>query len=186
MMRHQPPGLFKDRRKRAQLDAAGADKPLQNPASLSTLQRTRADLSRSWKIDHTAMSDGQRRIYSAAIEQIRHNAELIELRMESREYVERAWIIPEQYVANRYVGALHGVGMSDEYPVMPNGPEIASLVEGGFAEGMVFCVESLIGEEHAGECVNPETRVVVTASGARRLDSFPLGGGLANCPRACG
>ena len=27
-----------------------------------------ADLSRSWTIDHTAMSDAQRRIYSAALD----------------------------------------------------------------------------------------------------------------------
>ena len=84
-----------------------------------------------------------------------------------------AWIIPEKYLANRYVCALHGVGMSDEYPVIPNGPDIARLVDGRFAEGMVFCVESLIGEENAGECVKLETQVVVTARGAQRLDSLP-------------
>jgi len=132
-----------------------------------------ADLSRSWTIGHTAMSDAQRRIYSAALDQIGHNIELIKVGMEYREYVERAWTIPDQYLANRYVCALHGVGLSDEYPVIPNGPDAASLVEGRFAEGMVFCVESLIGEQNAGECVKLETQVVVTASGAERMDSFP-------------
>jgi hypothetical protein len=63
--------------------------------------------------------------------------------------------------------------MSDEYPVVPNRPDITSLVEGRFVEGMAFCVESLIGEEGAGECVKLETQVVVTAAGAQRLDSFP-------------
>jgi Xaa-Pro aminopeptidase len=63
--------------------------------------------------------------------------------------------------------------MSDEYPVVPNRPDAANLVEDRFAEGMVFCVESLIGEEGAGECVKLETQVVVTADGAERLDSFP-------------
>lgn len=132
-----------------------------------------ADLSRSWTIDHTAMSDAQRRIYAAAIEQIGHNVALIAAGMEYREYVEKAWVIPEKYLANRYVCALHGVGMSDEYPVVPNRPDITSLVEGRFVEGMAFCVESLIGEEGAGECVKLETQVVVTAAGAQRLDSFP-------------
>src|SRR5262245_53547449 len=45
-----------------------------------------ADLSRSWTIDHTAMNDGQRRLYSAALDQIGHNVELIEIGMEYREY----------------------------------------------------------------------------------------------------
>jgi Xaa-Pro aminopeptidase len=132
-----------------------------------------ADLSRSWTIGHIAMNDRQRRTYSAALDQIRHNVELIEPGMEYKEYVERTCSIPEKYVANRYVCALHGVGMSDEYPVVPNRPDAANLVEDRFAEGMVFCVESLIGEEGAGECVKLETQVVVTADGAERLDSFP-------------
>jgi Xaa-Pro aminopeptidase len=132
-----------------------------------------ADLSRSWTIDHTAMNDGQRRIYSAAVEQIGHNVALIEAGMEYREYVEKAWVIPEKYLANRYVCALHGVGMSDEYPVIPNRPDLERLIGGSFVEGMVFCVESLIGEENAGECVKLETQVVVTARGAQRLDSLP-------------
>ena len=93
--------------------------------------------------------------------------------MEYREYVEKAWPIPEKYLANRYVCALHGVGMSDEYPAIPNRPDAASLVEGRFAEGMVFCPESLIGEEGSGECVKLENQVVVTPRGAQRLDSFP-------------
>jgi Xaa-Pro aminopeptidase len=132
-----------------------------------------ADLSRSWTIDHMPMNESQRRLYSAALDQIRHNVDLIEIGMEYREYVEKAWPIPEKYLANRYVCALHGVGMSDEYPVIPSGPDAASLVEGRFAKGMLFCAESLIGEEGRGECVKLETQVVVTPRGAQRLDSFP-------------
>ena len=49
----------------------------------------------------------------------------------------------------------------------PTRPDITSLVEGRFVEGMVFCVESLIGEQDAGECVKLETQVVVTASRGR-------------------
>ena len=56
---------------------------------------------------------------------------------------------------------------------IPNRPDLERLIGGSFVEGMVFCVESLIGEENAGECVKLETQVVVTAGGAQRLDSFP-------------
>ena len=58
-----------------------------------------ADLSRSWTIDHTAMSDAQRRIYAAAIEQIGHNVALIAAGIEYREYKEKSWVIPEKFLA---------------------------------------------------------------------------------------
>ena len=38
---------------------------------------------------------------------------------------------------------------------------------------MVLCVESLIGEEGGREAVKLETQVLVTQTGAERLDTFP-------------
>ncbi|MFO0448289.1 MAG: M24 family metallopeptidase, partial [Pseudomonadota bacterium] len=132
-----------------------------------------ADLSRSWPVGHTRMSDEQATLYAAALEQVVHNTELIRPGMDFREYMEKTWPIPDRYRANRYSCALHGVGMADEYPGVPYAPDAADLLPGRFEEGMVLCVESLIGEPGGRESVKLETQVLVTGRGAERLDSFP-------------
>jgi len=132
-----------------------------------------ADLSRSWTCGHTRMSNKQRELYSAARDQIDHNLEILKAGMSFAEFNEKAWVIPEKYRANRYSVALHGVGLADEYPSVPLGPDFASAYEGAFEENMTVCVESLIGEEGGKECIKLETQVVVGKDGATRLDSFP-------------
>ncbi len=132
-----------------------------------------ADLSRSWTVGHRAMTGPQRALYAAAREQIEHNLALLRPGLAFREFTERSWPIPEKYLARRYSCALHGVGMADEWPSVPLGPDIAGVYDGCFAENMVVCVEALIGEVGGRECVKLETQARITATGAERLDSFP-------------
>ena len=132
-----------------------------------------ADLSRSWTIGHTRMTNAQATLYSHALAQIVHNTDLIRPGMDFREYMEKTWPIPERYMANRYSCALHGVGMADEYPGVPYAPDTADLMPGHFEPGMVFCVESLVGERGGRENVKLETQVLVTETGFERLDTFP-------------
>jgi Xaa-Pro dipeptidase len=132
-----------------------------------------ADLSRSWTIDHVAMTGDQRAIYTAALEQIEHNVALIEPGMDFREYMGRSWPIPDRYLAGRYSCLLHGVGMADEYPGVYAPIDAADFQAGRFEPGMVLCAESLISDEGGREAVKLETQVLVTETGAERLDSFP-------------
>lgn len=132
-----------------------------------------ADLSRSWTIGHTRMSNSQRELYKTALEQIEHNCAILRAGLSFREFTERQWQIPERYLERRYSLAAHGVGMADEWPVVLLPPEASEQHGGGFEENMVVCVESLIGEPGGRECVKLETQVLVTARGAERLDSFP-------------
>jgi len=132
-----------------------------------------ADLSRSWTIGHTKMTNKQRELYSAAVDQICHNVALLRPGLNFREFNEKSWRIPEKYQARRYSVALHGVGMADEYPSVALHPDFAKNYEGILQENMTVCVESLIGEDGGKECIKLETQVVITPSGAERLDSFP-------------
>jgi Xaa-Pro aminopeptidase len=132
-----------------------------------------ADLSRSWTVGHTRMSNAQRELYAAALEQIHHNLELLKPGLTLREFNERSWQIPEKYRARRYSVALHGVGMADEYPSVLLHPDFGRAYPGVFEENMTVCVESLIGEENGKECIKLETQVLITPRGAKRLDSFP-------------
>lgn len=133
-----------------------------------------ADLSRTWTIGHTPMSDLQADLYAHAREQIEHNMALLRPGLSLSEFNAKSWRIPERFVACRYPVAIHGVGMADEYPAVPLHPDFEAACYGGrFEENMTVCVESLIGEKSRGECVKLETQVVITPGGAVRLDSFP-------------
>jgi Xaa-Pro aminopeptidase len=132
-----------------------------------------ADVSRSWTVGHTRMSNKQRELYSAAVEQIHHNLALLKPGLSFREFNEKSWRIPEKYQARRYSVALHGVGMADEYPSVALHPDFSRNYDGVFEENMTVCVESLIGEDGGRECIKLETQVVITPRGPERLDSFP-------------
>ncbi|SDR51263.1 Xaa-Pro aminopeptidase [Rhizobiales bacterium GAS113] len=132
-----------------------------------------ADLSRSWTIGHVRMSNTQREYYAAAVDQIEHNLSVLQPGLSFREFNEKSWRIPEKYRARRYAVALHGVGVADEWPSVPLHTDFAGAYDGVFEENMTVCLESLIGEEGGRECVKLETQVLITRSGAKRLDSLP-------------
>ncbi len=131
-----------------------------------------ADLSRSWTCGYTAMSEKQRELYSAAVDQINHNLLLIGDGVSFAEFNDNSWKMPEAYWPQRYTVALHGVGMADEWPTVLLHPDFENNHGGHFEKDMVVCVESLIGEPDS-ECIKLETQVLVTETGAERLDSFP-------------
>lgn len=132
-----------------------------------------ADLSRSWTIGHTRMTNEQKTLYATALEQINHNIGIIKPGMSFVEFNEKSWRIPKRYRARRYSAGLHGVGLADEYPGVPLHPDFAGAYRGQFEENMTVCVESLIGEESGRECIKLETQVLITDRGAVRLDTFP-------------
>lgn len=130
------------------------------------------DLSRSWTCGHTPMTDTQRRLYATAREQIEHNLSVLEAGITFREFTDKSWKIPEKQQPYRYTLALHGVGMSDEWPLVPFYTDPEAAYDGVFEENMVLCVESLMAEQGT-ESIKLETQVLLTGRGAERLDSFP-------------
>lgn len=132
-----------------------------------------ADLSRSWTCGYTPMNDTQKRAYSTALSQIEHNLDLLAPGMKFAEFNAKSWRIPDAHVDYRYSLALHGVGMADEYPIIPLHVDFGDAAMSGEIEtGMVLCVESLVAAEGT-ESVKLETQVLITETGTERLDSFP-------------
>ncbi len=131
-----------------------------------------ADLSRSWTCGHTKMSNRQRGLYETAVSQIEHNLALLKAGLSFAEFNEKSWRIPEKHRPYRYTLAGHGVGMADEWPAVLLHVDFEKAYDGHFEAGMVFCVESLIAEE-GSESIKLETQVLITETGAERLDSFP-------------
>jgi Xaa-Pro aminopeptidase len=134
-----------------------------------------ANISRTFLCQPGRPSGDQRRLYRAAYEQIQYNLALIRPGISFREFAERSWRIPDEFLANRYPMIVHGVGMGDEYPCIAHKMDWDAIgYDGMIEEAMTLCVESYIGREGGKEGVKLEEQVVVTASGCRVLSKSPF------------
>ena len=82
---------------------------------------------------------------------------------------------PDDVVAQRYVCAFHGVGMSDEYPKIPYPDDWDRCgYDGEIEDGVVLSVESYVGRLGGTQGVKLEQMVQVTAGGVEALSSYPF------------
>lgn len=134
-----------------------------------------ADISRSWLCGDARPSDEQRRLYAHSVEQIEHNRALLLPGVNFSEVAQKAWRIPDEFLANRYGSLIHGVGLADEYPSLKHREDFREKgYDGIVEEGMTLCVESYIGAQDGHEGVKLEEQVLVTADGPKTLSSYPL------------
>jgi Xaa-Pro aminopeptidase len=133
------------------------------------------DFSRTFHTGPADPTPPQRELHRVAHEQVHHNLELLRPGTSFREYSERAWKIPERFVANRYYLSAHGCGMTGEYPYLYHAMDFAeSGYDGEVEPGMTLCVESYIGEENGSEGVKLEQQVLITEDGQELLSTFPF------------
>jgi Xaa-Pro aminopeptidase len=132
------------------------------------------DMSRSWICDAEPDAE-QQRLYAAAYEQIKRNTELLKPGLGYRELTEKLHPMKDEYIPGRYGVAMHGVGLCDEAPAIYYPQDYDEVgYDGVFQEGMVICVEALIGAEGGRECVKLEEQVLITADGYEQLTTYPL------------
>jgi Xaa-Pro aminopeptidase len=134
-----------------------------------------ADISRSLVCPGRKPTDRQRRLYELAQAQVLHNTERLRPGVAFREFVETAWPVPDEFVANRYSMMVHGVGLVDEYPSIAYPQDFAAWgYDGVFETNMVVSVESYIGEAGGPDGVKLEEQVLITDRGAVPLSRSPL------------
>jgi Xaa-Pro aminopeptidase len=134
-----------------------------------------ADLSRSYLCGPSRASEEQKRLYALALEQIHYNIALIKPGLTFKEYSDKAWRIPNAYIANRYSNVAHGVGLCDEYPKVQHSVDYPkSGYDGVFEPNMTVCVESYMGEEGGAEGIKLEQQVLVTDRGSELMTVFPF------------
>ena len=105
-----------------------------------------ADLSRSHVCGPVKASSEQKRLYRLAYEQIEYNMEILKPGMTFKEYTDKAWQIPDEFISNRYGVMAHGVGMCDEWPAIRHSDNMDNHGYDGLIQpGMTLCVESYIG-----------------------------------------
>jgi Xaa-Pro aminopeptidase len=134
-----------------------------------------ADISRSYICPGRKPTDRHRRLYDLAQAQILHNMEVLRPGLSFREFAERCWPVPEEYVPNRYMMMVHGCGFVDEYPSVAYVADWQDWgYDGLFEENMVVSVESYIGEVGGPDGIKLEQQVVITPTGARPLSRTKL------------
>jgi Xaa-Pro aminopeptidase len=139
-----------------------------------------ADISRSWVCPGRPPTNEQRRLYAIAEEQVRYNMGLIKPGVSFREFAEKCWPVPEEFIPNRYMMMVHGVGFVDEYPSVAYVRDFADWgYDGVFQENMTVSVESYIGEVGGNEGVKLEQQVLIATAGAVPFSKTPFEDALA-------
>ena len=131
------------------------------------------DISRTWVCD-ARPSDEQRRIYAEAYAQVQENKALLKPGVSFRELTERMRPLADEFVEGRYSVGMHGVGLCDEYPIIPYPQDFEPGDDGVLREGMVICVEGLATPAGGRESVKLEEQVLITAAGHEQLSTYPL------------
>ena len=134
-----------------------------------------ADISRTFFCGPGRPTETQRLLYRYAHEQVHHDMALLKPGMGFREFSERSWKIPDEFLHNRYACVLHGAGIVDEWPKIPHVLDReATGYDGVLEENMVVCCESYIGYENGREGVKLEEQVLIGSKGAILLSQFPF------------
>jgi Xaa-Pro dipeptidase len=133
------------------------------------------DFSRTFHAGPGEPAARQRELYRYAHEQVHANLEVLRPGLAFREYAERAWPVPERFLANRYFCSAHGCGMTGEYPYLYHLVDFdESGYDGVLEPGMTICVESYIGEEDGEEGVKLEQQALIRDDGIELLSTFPF------------
>lgn len=133
-----------------------------------------ADISRTWVCAADPTPD-QLDLYARARDEIDHNTALLHVGASFRELSEATLRHPDEFIANRYACAFHGVGMTDEYPKIPYPQDWEwTGYDGELEAGMVLSVESYVGATGASQGVKLEQMVQVTGDGIVALSTYPL------------
>ena len=131
-----------------------------------------ADISRTFVVGHK-FNDEQKKLYSMAVDQINYNSALIKDGLSFKEFIEKSWVLPEEYYPNRYSVMVHGIGLCDEWPAIRY-PSDGGAQGGIFSENMTITVESYIGKVGGKEGVKLEQQYLVGQNGLELMSHHPL------------
>ena len=93
--------------------------------------------------------------------------------MAFEEFVEKCWVLPQEYYPSRYSVMVHGIGLCDEWPAIRY-PDDGGERTGVFKKNMTITVESYIGKVKGKEGVKLEQQYLVGDNGLELMSHHPL------------
>ena len=131
-----------------------------------------ADIPRTFVVGNK-FNENQKKIYAMARDQIDHNYRLIKPGMSFKEFINKSWVLPEEYYGNRYSCMVHGIGLCDEWPQI-RFPTDGGEESGTFEKNMTITLESYIGKVGDKEGVKLEQQYLVGENGLELMSHHPL------------
>lgn len=133
------------------------------------------DISRSWWVGDSSPPADMVSAMQHAHEHIMTNMELLRPGLNIQELCRQSHRLLPEYQALKYGCFMHGVGLCDEWPLVAYPDQ---MVEGAFdyelEEGMVLCVEALVGTEGGAFSIKLEDQVLITEDGFENLTLYPF------------
>lgn len=137
------------------------------------------DISRSWWIGDRKPPAEMIYAMRHAHEHIMTNMAMLKPGVTIPELTVRAHRLDDQFQAQKYGLLMHGVGLCDEWPIVPYPDQV---VEGAFdyalQPGMVICVEAAVGAVGGAFSIKLEDQVLITEGGFENLTSYPFDAAL--------
>ena len=132
------------------------------------------DFSRTFLCGDGSPSADQARLHELALDQLETNAALLAPGRSFEDFARSAWSVPTRHAPYGYYCLAHGLGLSGEYPYVPQAQEGEHYgFDGAFEAGMVICVESYIGDADIGQGVKLEDQFLITETGAELMSTTP-------------
>ncbi|PTE23035.1 peptidase M24 [Cereibacter changlensis JA139] len=133
------------------------------------------DISRSWWIGDQPPPRAMVDAMLHARDHIDANMAMLRPGVTVRELTHGGHQLAPHYEAQKYSCKMHGVGLCDEWPLVPY-PD--AWVEGAFEvalePGMVLCVEALVSPEGGDFSIKLEDQVLITETGHENLTRYPF------------
>ena len=133
------------------------------------------DISRTFWLGDGEPTREMKRQYRFAVDHILENTALLAPGKSFREITFGGHQLTPEFVESRYSCKMHGVGLCDEWPLIPY-PE--DWREGAYdyvlEPGMMLCVEALIGHKGGDFSIKLEDQVLITETGVQRLTQYPF------------
>ena len=133
------------------------------------------DISRTWWIGDKPPRPDMIYAMQHAHEHIMRNMEMLRPGVHMRDLTMNTHVLDEQFQKGKYGCLMHGVGLCDEWPLIPYPNK---FVEGAYdyhlKEGMVLCVEALVSPEGGDFSIKLEDQVLITANGFENLSKYPF------------
>ncbi|MCY4228843.1 MAG: Xaa-Pro peptidase family protein [Gammaproteobacteria bacterium] len=132
------------------------------------------DMSRTWLAGDVKATDKQLELFGVAHEHIMENMGRLRPGLSFHDLAFGGHQLPQKYRKEQYSVRYHGVGLCDEYPIIPY-PENWEKAgyDGILKSGMCLCVEAYVGEHGGHEGVKLEEQVVITQDGYEQLTTYP-------------
>lgn len=133
------------------------------------------DISRTWWIGDKKPSDDMIYAMRHAHEHITRNMEMLRPGITVPELTANTHELDEKFQAQKYGCLMHGVGLCDEWPLVPYPDQaVPGAFDYALEPGMVLCVEAAVGEVGGDFSIKLEDQVLITDDGYENLTKYPF------------